>query len=241
VDTKTERRVALVNGAGNSLGREVALELSGAGFALALFDRPQLHAAVRALEAEVRQTGGEAVLIEGAGTDEVPVRVAREAYGRLDCLVNLLVPAPEIDPDQLYRAPMAFLAGGLAAMESLAATAPGSAIVNHCFMPGAFVGTQFEDCMPAVKGAMTGITRTLCRRLGARAVTVNCIQTGLIEIPELRAQASGKVLQQKVPVGRWGKPADVAKLVGFLATRNRYWTGQSIIVDGGLTSGITGT
>ena len=237
---KTQRRVALINGAGSSLGKAVALELSRAGMALALFDgtrpstdRGELAAAVRAIDGEV--------VVLGNGGGEVPVKAACEAFGRLDCLVNLLVPTPEMDPGQVYRAPLLLLSAGFAAAEALNETAPGSAIVNHCFLPSAFAGTRFEDCMPAVRGAMTGITRTLCRRLGARGITVNCIQTGLIEMPEMRAQATAKVLAQKVPVGRWGTPADVAKLATFLATRNRYWTGQSIILDGGLTSGISGT
>jgi NAD(P)-dependent dehydrogenase (short-subunit alcohol dehydrogenase family) len=230
-----ERKVALINGAGSSLGREVALELSRAGMALALFNGPQPCHGRSEIEAAVRGASAEVVVL-GTSGGEIPVKATYEIFGRLDCLVNLLVPTPETDSAQLYRAPMLFLSGALAASDMLLAKAPGSAIVNHCFLPSAFAGTRFEDCMPAVRGAMTGITHTLCRRFAAKGITVNCIQTGLLSMPETHAQGSSKVLAQKVPIGRWGTLAQVARLTSFLATRNRYWTGRSIIVDGGLTS-----
>jgi len=227
-----KRRVALINGAGSSLGKEVALELSRAGMALALFNGPQPCPGRSQIEAVVRGASTEVVVL-GTSGGEIPIKATYEVFGRVDCLVNLLVPTPETDPAQLYRAPMLFLAGALAATDLLAAQAPGSAIVNQCFLPSAFVGTRFEDCMPAVRGAITGITLTLCHRFAAEGVTVNCIQTGMLDMPETQAQRSAKAVAQGMPAGGRGTLAEVARLTSFLATQNRFWTGRSMIVDGG--------
>jgi 3-oxoacyl-[acyl-carrier protein] reductase len=95
--------------------------------------------------------------------------------------------------------------------------------------------------MSTLKGAVTGVTRTLCRKFGRDGVRVNCVQTGLIDLPEAREFIGPELQAVKVPIGRWGRAEDVAKLVAFLALKNRYMTGQVVIIDGGLTAGLTGT
>jgi NAD(P)-dependent dehydrogenase (short-subunit alcohol dehydrogenase family) len=233
-------RAALIEGAACSLGRAIALELMSSGVRVALSDRTNRSGNLPAMAAELRAAGTVEIVDRDGGA---PARQAHAAFGRLDCIVNLLVPDPMIAPADLYQIPLAFLASVLDATDLLTSSGEGGhpAVINQCSLPSAFAGTRFEDCMPAIKGAMAGITRTMCRRFGRRGITVNCLHTGLIDMPELRELVHPEVARRKVPVGRWGTPGDVAKLVGFLALRNRYWTGQSIIVDGGLTSGITGT
>lgn len=239
VETNPERKVALIDGAGNSLGRAIALELARAGYRIALSDAEHRLARFGSFEA-LREQGSEPLLLpwrEG----EQPARRSWEALGRLDCLVHLLVPLPEMEPEELYARPMRVLASGLAAAELLSGTPEPGVIITHCPLPAAYVGTGFEDCLPAVRGAMTGATRSLCRRLGARGISANCIQTGLLEMPEARELESARVRPLKAPVGRRGTPEDMARLTTFLVRRNRYLTGQALLLDGGQTSGITGT
>ena len=104
-----------------------------------------------------------------------------------------------------------------------------------------YAGTRLDGFMPIMKGAIMGLTRSLCRTLGSDGIRATCIQSGLIDAPEFRAIASPQVLQVKVPLGRWGRVDDFAKLACFLALKKTYITGQTIILDGGLTAGITGT
>jgi 3-oxoacyl-[acyl-carrier protein] reductase len=231
-------KVALIEGAACSLGHAIALELMHNGVRVMVSDRVSRSRNLESLTAKLRTAGTVEIADRGAGA---PAQQAHAAFGRLDYIVNLLVPDPAIEPAELYQFPLAFLGSVLEASELLSSNGSHAAVINQCFLPSAFAGTRFEDCMPAIKGAMTGITRTLCRRFGRRGTTVNCIQTGLIDMPELREILHPTVAKLKVPIGRWGTPDDVAKMVIFLALRNRYWTGQSIIMDGGLTSGITGT
>jgi NAD(P)-dependent dehydrogenase (short-subunit alcohol dehydrogenase family) len=113
-------------------------------------------------------------------------------------------------------------------------------IVNHCFLPSMYAGTEIGNYFPMLKGAVTGLTRGLCRRYGKDGIRVNTVMTGLIDMPETRAMASPEVKAAKVPVGRWGTPAEIAKFVAFVALKCTYISGQCLIVDGGLTSGTTG-
>jgi len=237
--TNQDRRIALINGAGSPLVRAVALELARSGFGLVI-SGPAEQLRRLELSSLVAQFGTEVVELP-TEEDGSPIKRAYERFGRLDCLVNLQAVQPDLTPEALYEWPKRTLALSLEAAEVLTGGAGYGAIVNQCFLPGVFAGTALEECMPAVKGAVTGITRTLCRKLGDRNISVNCIQTGLMELPELRALESDVVRGLTPPLGRRGRPEDVAKLVAFLAAKNRYWTGQAIVLDGGLTSGTTGT
>lgn len=233
----TVGQVALLTGCGNSFGQAIAAELARAGFRLALFDRdPQRVAAI----ASAQEQGVE-VLALPSDSEELAAKRTVEAFGRLDCLVNLFVPEPGMPLEELHQRPMKLLATCLDAAELMSRTGARGVIVNHCFLPSTFTGTPLELVMPAIKGAMTGITRALCRKFGNQGITVNCIQTGLMEMPEVRAMESERLRELKAPVGRRGTPEDMARLTTFLATTNRYWTGQAILLDGGLTSGLTST
>jgi 3-oxoacyl-[acyl-carrier protein] reductase len=239
VETNPVHKVALIDGAGNSLGRAIALELARAGYRLALSDAEHRLARFGSLEA-FREQDAEPLLVPWREGEE-PARRTWEVFGRLDCVVHLLVPLPEMGPEELYARPMRVLASGLASAELLSGAPEPGVILTHCPLPAAYLGTKFEDCLPAVRGAMTGVTRSLCRRLGARGISANCIQTGLMEMPEARELESERVRPVKAPVGRRGTPEDMARLATFMIRKNRYITGQAVLLDGGQTSGITGT
>jgi NAD(P)-dependent dehydrogenase (short-subunit alcohol dehydrogenase family) len=231
---------ALIFGGGSSLGRAVALELARWGITLGFpeSDGPPSKLALEALH----DAGGDARIVRGPKDDVVSLIAAADGQlGGLTILVNLYIPDPASGPGPVLAYPGALLERGLAAAPVIARRTRHGAIVNHCFMPSMYAGTALEDYLPALKGGVTGVTRTLCRRFGRDGVRINCVQTGLLDLTETREAASSEVLGTKVPVGRWGKAEDVAKLVAFLALKNRYMTGQVVIIDGGLTAGQTGT
>jgi NAD(P)-dependent dehydrogenase (short-subunit alcohol dehydrogenase family) len=234
---------ALVHG-GTSLGRAVALELAKAGVRIALYDPGRDSSQTRD---EVQAAGGEAHVLNGTGAasdaaEAALVAEAVAALGRLDVLINVFVPDTNADLNRLAGYSVALMARCLAAAKAMtAAGVKEGAIVNHCPLPSMYAGTRLEGFMPIMKGSITGVNRSLCRTLGNDGIRANCVQSGLIEAPEFRAIASPEVLQVKVPLGRWGRVEDFAKLVCFLALKKTYITGQSIVLDGGLTAGITGT
>ncbi len=125
--------------------------------------------------------------------------------------------------------------------DRMAATGRPGCIVNHSMLPAIYAGTDMEDQMSILRGAIVGIVRSIARRYGKQSVRCVGVQTGLIDVPECREWTSEKLSQVDIPGKRWGTPTEVAKLVAFLGLDATYITGQTIVLDGGLTSGITGT
>lgn len=237
-----QKLVAFVHGGGCSLGKAVATELAQKGVRIVLH-REAGQASAEEWLAELEAGGGEIVELPKAVADQGETGLAARAcavWGRLDILINLCVPTLDTLPKDLHDYPARLFERGLSAGRMMTGS-PRSAVVNHCFLPSMYAGTNLESHMPVLKGAITGVTRQLCRQLGPQGVRVNTVQTGLLDLPETRRIASGEVLSRKPPVGRWGSAQDFAKLAGFLALRNSYMTGQAVILDGGMTAGNTGT
>lgn len=242
--------VALIHGADSTLGRAVALELSRRNVLLVLAAAQNTNGCISALESELSRQGAHVIALDGNGqqpaSDEASaesllVERAGKAFGRLDALVNLCVPESASSTPFLRDYPTRLLDRAVAASHLIISSSKRPSVVNHCFMPAMYAGTCLEQEMPMLKGAVTGVTRTLCRKFGPQGLRVNTVQTGFIDMPETKSVASPQVLALKPPVGRWGTPEEVAKLIAFFVVRNGYMTGQAVIMDGGLTAGITGT
>lgn len=166
---------------------------------------------------------------------------AEQASG-FTLVFNLWFPDPTQDqPQTLSDYPRQLLEHGLMCGEKLSETHSNPAIINFAFLPAIYVGTELEHYVPALRGGITGVTRTLARRFGKQSVRVTCVQAGLVDMPEVQAWVSDTVKSVQVPTKRWATPSEVAKFMAFLAIDSLYTTGQTMIIDGGLTAGITGT
>lgn len=238
--------VLLWDGA-TTIGRTTARRLRDAGF------RPVVYApddGVQVTPAPPADTHGDGAaphdavptvdVPADAGAQAVIDRVV-EAHGRLDGLVNFFVPTPEADATAVMAYPERLRARVDAASDAIAEHAETGGIINHCFLPSMYAGTALERSLPALKGAVTGVTRTACLDSARDAVRVNTLQTGLIDAPETRAFATDVAEDVDVPTGRWITPREVAEYVTFLLDEGTYITGQTLVLDGGVTSGITGT
>jgi hypothetical protein len=144
-------------------------------------------------------------------------------------------------PATLAMYPQQLLEHSVAMVDGLTAAHPTPAIIPFAFLPAIYVGTVLEDYTSALRGGITGVTRTLARKFGKRGLRVSCVQAGLMDMPETQAWVSDKVKQVVVPTKRWANAIEVAKFMVFLAADSTYTTGQTMIIDGGLTAGITGT
>jgi pteridine reductase len=260
-DPGTPARVALVTGAARRVGRAIALSLAEAGLDVAVHYRHSRDAASATCDA-IRGLGRSALAVRGdlaepdswAGIVQEVVR----AFGRLDVLINnaseFLVPdsrasgaasAAEVavaagadtlerfDPevwDHMLRvnttAPV-----GLCHHAAPYLSAAGGHVVNLC---DAAVERPWREHLAycASKAALVCVTRALARALAPK-VLVNGISPGIAEFPECYPPEVRERLIRRVPLGRAGTPDDIARLVCFLVTENRYITGEIIMVDGG--------
>jgi 3-oxoacyl-[acyl-carrier protein] reductase len=244
----TTKRVALVTGASRGIGRAIAVALARDGLFVVLNYTANEAAANEALET-VRAVGGEGALsrFDVAKADEVDaaVKAIATTHGRLDVLVNnagisidqLLLRTKEEDWDRTLAVNLtgAFHCARAAARYLL--KAEHGRIVNLSSVVGES-GSAGQVSYSATKAGLIGMTKTLARELGSRAITVNCVAPGFIETDMTAAAVKGEAreaLLKQIPLGRIGMPEDVAEVVRFLVSpAASYVTGQVVRVNGGL-------
>jgi NAD(P)-dependent dehydrogenase (short-subunit alcohol dehydrogenase family) len=234
-------KVALITGAGSGIGRAIALEFAreGAKVLIAELDEP----AGRAVADEIAAAGGEARFHRCDVTKEEEVRAAIQAavdaFGRLDIMVNN-AGVSHRDWDTTLAINLSGVYYGCKhAAETMAAQGGGS-IINLSSILG-LVGVGAEDPYVATKHGVVGLTRNFAITYAQRGVRVNCINPGFIETSMTRTEMETEEIRQyltaQTPMGRIGRPEEVAKAALFLASdESSYVTGAPLIVDGGWTA-----
>ncbi|MCX7686537.1 MAG: 3-oxoacyl-[acyl-carrier-protein] reductase [Fimbriimonadales bacterium] len=245
-----EGRVALVTGAGRGIGRAVALTLAQAGAKVAVVSRTEANAHETAHAIE--QAGGVALPMALDIADPVSAETATEAvlkqWERLDILVNnagitrdtLLLRMKEEDWDAVLQVNLkgAFLFTR-AALKPMMKQRWGR-IINITSIVG-LTGNAGQANYAASKAGLIAFTKSVALEMGSRNITCNAIAPGFIEtdMTESLPEQVRQYALQKIPLGRLGAPEEVAHGVLFLCSElASYITGQVLIIDGGLTTGI---
>jgi 3-oxoacyl-[acyl-carrier protein] reductase len=247
VEINLEGKVAIVTGGSRGIGRAAALALSRAGAAVVV-NYARNDEAARQVVAEVEQAGGRGIAVQADVADyqacEALVQSALDHFKRIDILINnagitrdnLLA---RMKPDEWQEVIDTNLTGvfncARAVVRPLLKQKSGGRIINLASVAGIY-GNSGQANYAAAKGGVIAFTRTLAKELGSRNITVNAVAPGFIET-EMTGALSGDVREQILPriaLGRFGKTADVAEVILFLAAAGDYVTGQVIAVDGGI-------
>ena len=243
-------RRALVTGAGQGVGRGVALALAEVGAEVLVNDLVPGRA--KAVAAEVRDLGGRAQAVPFDVTDGAAVDAALTGAGRVDVLVNNAGNAGRADGS--FGELRAFVELEAAQWEPfLQVNLYGVMHVTRAVLPGMVArghgrvvvvvsdsGRTGEAGMAvyaAAKAGAAGLVRSLAREVAAHGVTVNALALGSVNAmehaPELEQERLGRLLR-RYPVGRRGLPADVAHAVLFFGADQAAWvTGQTLSLNGG--------
>lgn len=248
-DTPTAR-VALVTGSSRGLGRATALRLAHGGHAVAVH-YARGEAAARAVVDEIEAGGGRAIAFgaDVADPDACSDLIARvqEAFGRLDVLVNNAGVTRDGLVLRLKRdAWDEVLATNLSSAFHLTKPAlrgmlrAGWGRVVNVASVVALMGNAGQANYVAAKAGLIGLTKTLAREYGGKGVTVNAVAPGFIEsdMTDALPEAVRAGYLQQIPVGRFGRPEEVAAAIAYLVSDDAgYVNGQTLTIDGGLFTG----
>ena len=247
-------KVALITGGGTGIGRACAILFAkeGARVAVAGRRKPPLEAVVREIEA----AGGEALAAICDVTDrksaEAAVAVTTRRFGRLDILVNnagaVVVANVEQTSDEDWTRVLSVNLTGTflvsrAALPELR-KAGGGSILNIGSILG-LISRKQRAAYSAAKAGVAGLTRAMALDHAHENIRVNCICPSIIETElglQSMAQSPDPEAERKrraaeIPLGRLGKPEDVAQMALYLASGESAWvTGAALPLDGGLTA-----
>jgi NAD(P)-dependent dehydrogenase (short-subunit alcohol dehydrogenase family) len=248
-DETNSLRVAVVTGAAQGIGRAVARALAQRGFALALNDlRSPLDTLL-----ELREVTQSMEFIGDISNENFAANFGEQVkskWGRVDVLVNnagisSISPAEKVSTSQFRRvlevnllAPFILCrAFGLMMLDQRSGS-----IINIASIAG-LVGIADRVAYNASKHGLIGLTRTLAAEWGGRGVRCNAVCPGWVKTPmdvadQVSSGYSDADITDRVPMGRFASPEDIAAAVCFLANPDQsgFINGQAITVDGGWTS-----
>jgi 3-oxoacyl-[acyl-carrier protein] reductase len=245
---KLKDRVSLITGAARGIGKEIALTFAREGSDVIVCD-VDLEAAQNT-QKEIEGLGRRAMSLKvdvtNLGQIEEMVNLILDKFSKIDILVNnagitkdnLILRMSEDDWDKVLSVNLkgAFNCMKIVSRQMLKKRY--GKIVNVASIIG-LIGNAGQANYAASKGGLIALTKSLAKELASRNINVNAVAPGFIETPmtEKLPEDYKKQMLENIPMGKFGKPQDVANVCLFLvSSESDYMTGQVIVVDGGMVT-----
>ncbi len=239
-------QVVLVTGASRGIGQAIARELARQGaVVVGTATGEKGVAAIEATLAEVQGTGAGLILdVKDAAGILATVEAVKSRFGAITILVNnagvtrdmLAMRLRDEDWDEVLDTNLKSVFQLSRAVMRDMMKARAGRIINIGSVVGT-TGNVGQSNYAAAKAGLLGMTKSMARELGSRGVTVNCVAPGFIDTDMTRGleEAQHQALLAAIPLGRLGKPEDVAYAVAYLASPGAaYVTGATLHVNGGM-------
>jgi len=243
-------QVALITGGGNGIGRAVAHRMAAGGMAVIVADYD--HAAAEKVGGEVKSAGGkaEALAIDVTVAREIKAVVTdvTKRYGRIDVLANIAGGSfytkriEEFTWAEWKEVVDVNLKGTFLMCREVAPIMrkqKSGRILNTASNYGV-TGSALRTPYAASKAGIIAFTKTLAQELAPDGILVNTVAPGPTDTPRVMGKESPEARRQRwsdIPLGRTGKPEDIAEAFYFLTTPESAWiTGQTFHVNGGLVT-----
>ena len=243
----SDERVSLITGGSRGIGKAIALQLASQGVQVAVNYISNQKAADEVVKL-IEKQGASAVAVQGDVTKRADVEriftTTAETLGPVEILVNnagiisdsLLMRMSDEDWDSVIDLDLRSIF--LCTREAIRTMLRNKwgRIINIGSVVG-LRGNSGQANYAAAKAGMVGFTQSIAKEVASRNITVNCVAPGYVETDIVEDLPVGlkQSIMDRVPVGRFGYPEEIAGMVGFLASEAAsYVTGQAIAVDGGL-------
>lgn len=239
--------VAIVTGSGRGIGRAIALELAASGVKVVVNYAGRSDKAEETVDL-IRAAGGESVAIQADVSQQVDVdrliRTTLEQFGKIDILVNnagitrdtLLLRMKETDWDEVMATNLKGVFLCTKAVSKGMLKQRSGVIVNISSVVG-LSGNAGQANYAAAKAGIIGFTKSVAKEFASRGIRVNAVAPGYISTDMTGTLPEGMQndILKGIPLGRIGRPEDVASVVRFLVSPEAsYITGQTLSVDGGM-------
>ena len=242
-----EGKIALVTGAGRGIGRAVALKLAGQGAVVVVNYNGSKERAEEVVKT-ILENGGTASVYQCSVSDfeacEKMIKDVIAQYGHLDILVNnagitrdgLIMKMKEEDFDSVINVNLKGTFNTIRFASRAMVKQRKGKIINISSVSGV-TGNAGQANYSASKAGIIGLTKSAARELASRNINVNAIAPGFVDT-DMTITLSDKVKEGakgQIPLGRFGKPEEIAELALFLSSeKSDYITGQVINIDGGM-------